>query len=178
MMGVFLKQLKPNGPFLLSVLLFSFLLASLPVTAQEKPPRPIAVSKIQNLSFGAFSQGNLGGTVTINPYGARYFTGDIILFLQVWQYFPAIFEIEGNRGTVVHLVVVHLSTQPLVDAYLNGASLTIYLGNYIPGDPIILNTSPPGQMQVTIGGTLTDSNPSANPPGSYTGLFSLMFIQE
>lgn len=173
-MIVFLKQLKPNGFFLLSVIFFFFLLAYLPVYAQEKPPRPIAVYLDQYLSFGAFSQGNMGGTVTISPYGMRYSTGDIVLFTQGWPYFPSIFEIEGNPGTVVHLLLA-------ADAILNGnngGSLLVHLGNYIPGDPIIITTSPPARTQVLIGGTLIVSNPVANPPGSYTGDFSVMFIQE
>jgi hypothetical protein len=168
------KQLKPSGLFSLSVLFFFILLAYLPIYAQEKPPRPIAIYIYQNLSFGAFSEGSVGGTVTLTPYGVRYTTGDLVLFTQGWPYFPAIFEIEANPGTVVHFL-------PGSDATLtgnNGGSLLLHLGSYIPIDPIIITTSPPSRTQVLMGGTLTVSTPMANPIGSYTGTFSVMFIQE
>lgn len=173
-MVTFLNPLKPNGLFSLFVFFLFFLLAYLPIYAQEKPPRPIAIDLYQNMSFGAFSQGNMGGTVTLSPYGMRYTTGDIVLFTMGWPYFPAIFEIEGNPGSVVHFL-------PGADAILtgnNGGTLLLHLGNYIPIDPIIINTIPPARTQVFLGGTLTVSNPMANPIGSYTGMFSVMFIQE
>jgi len=179
-MVIIQKLLKLSGLMLLSVLFFFLFFSYFPVNAQEKPPRPVGVFLYQNLSFGAFSQGTMGGTVTISPYGMRYTTGDIVLFTQGWPYFPAIFEIQGNPGTVVHLQVVRLFP-PYHDAELtgnNGGLLMLDLGNYIPGDPIIITTNPPARTQVSIGGTLTVSSPIANPPGSYSGIFEVMFIQE
>jgi hypothetical protein len=142
--------------------------------AQEMPPRPIGVSIIQNLSFGAFSLGLTGGTVTVSPFGSRSATGDIILVNMGYLYFPAIFTIEGNPGSIVHFL-------PGPDAILtgsNGGSLTVQIVDSYPGDPIIINVAPPGVMQIRVGGTLMVGSPLANPAGSYIGSFMVMFIQE
>ncbi|MCX6266899.1 MAG: DUF4402 domain-containing protein [Bacteroidetes bacterium] len=142
--------------------------------SQEMPPRPVAVSFSQYLSFGAFSPGQSGGTVTVTSNGTRFSTGSVILVGMGYLYFPAVFLLEGNPGTIVHLL-----NGP--DATLlgsNGGSMTLHLGEATPGDPIIINVAPPGTMQIRIGGTLEVDNQGMNPAGYYTGEFSLMFIQE
>jgi hypothetical protein len=158
----------------LKILIILLCFAYLPVKGQEKPPRPIGVYFVQNLSFGAFTVGSIGGTVTLSPYGVRYSTGDVILFMSGWPYFPSNFEIEGNPGTVVHLLL----GPDIVLTGNTGGTLGLHLGPYTPGDPIIVTTTPPSRTQVYIGGVLTVSNPLINPPGSYAGTFTLMFIQE
>lgn len=150
------------------------LLSHFQSTAQEMPPRPIGVSIMQNLSFGALYQGLSGGTVIISTSGSRSATGDIILVNLGYLYFPAIFGLEGNPGSIVHFLAG-------TDATLtgsNGGFLTIHVGDSDPGDPIIINVSPPGRMQIRVGGTLVVGNALANPPGHYNGFFSVMFIQE
>jgi hypothetical protein len=142
--------------------------------AQEMPPRPVEVGFVQNLNFGAFSLGPTGGTVTISPYGIRTSTGDIILVTLGYLYYPAIFTLEGNPGTIVHFLAG--STAVLTGS--NGGFLMLALGASNLGDPIIINTAPPGQMEVRVGGTLIVGTPLANPPGTYSGTFMVMFIQE
>jgi hypothetical protein len=174
MMICFNEQVKINGLLKMSFIFFLVSVGYLPVNAQEKPPRPMAIYFYQNLNFGAFAVGSSGGYVYIDPYGGRNATGDIVLFTSGYPYFPAIFEIDANPGTVVHLLLGP-------DAILtgsNGGTLTLHLWDYIPGDPIIIYSSPPARTQVFIGGRLTVSNLMSNPPGSYSGLFELMFVQE
>jgi len=142
--------------------------------SQEMPPRPISFAFVQNMSFGAFSPGLSGGTVTVTPDGVRYSTGTVILVGQGYLYYPAIFNIEGNPGTIVHL----LNGPDTELSGSNGGSLTLHLGEVIPGDPIIITAAPPDQMEIRIGGTLTVGNMLANPPGDYNGFFTVMIIQE
>jgi hypothetical protein len=158
--------------FLLTVLFMFF--NHLRTNAQEMPPRPIGVSMMQKLSFGAFFQGLTGGNVIIDPSGFRSATGDIVLLNLGYLYFPAIFELEGNPGSIIHFLAGP-------DALLtgsNGGSLTLHIGDSYPLDPLIINVAPPGRMQVRVGGILSVGNPLANPAGSYTGSFMVMFIQE
>lgn len=138
------------------------------------PPRPVSVSLNQNLSFGAFYPGASGGTVTVLSNGVRLSTGSVILVSQGYLYFPAIFLLEGNPGTIIHLLNGPEGT--LLGS--NGGSMTLQLGEASLGDPIIINSAPPNNMQIRIGGTLVVGNQLANPPGFYNGSFSLMFIQE
>jgi hypothetical protein len=167
------KRFKPNGLILLSVLFISLNYSDCEVRAQEMPPRPVSVSLSQDLSFGALSPGT-GGYVWVSPYGIRTASPGITLFTTGWPYHPAIFVIQGNAGTVVHCLLGP-------DAVLtgsNGGSLSVQLGPYTPGDPIILTSSIPGQTQVYLGGRLSVSDIMANPPGTYSGIFTVMFVQE
>lgn len=160
----------------LQILATGLLLMAFPIRglSQEMPPRPVALYFYQNLSFGAFSPGFSGGTVTVNSAGARFSTGTVVLVSMGYLYFPAIFLLEGNPGTIVHL----LNGPDALLTGSNGGSMTLHLGDSTPGDPIIINAAPPDNMQVMLGGTLVVGNMQANPGGFYTGSFSLMFIQE
>ena len=157
--------------FLIWVMLFLIYFSS---RAQEMPPRPVSASFIQNMSFGGFINGLTGGTVTVTPGGVRFATGSVILVSQGYVYFPAIFGLQGNAGTIMH----PLNGPDEILTGSNGGSLTLHLGDSYPGDPIIINVAPPGIMQVNLGGTLIVGSPANNPPGMYSGSFSIMFVQE
>ena len=146
------------------------------VQAQVLPPRPIivTVNHAQPLSFGAFSPGATGGTVTIHPDGTRSSTGSVVLFNMGFLYTPAMFYIRANPGTVITL----LSNPPVTLTGSGGGTLTLQLGATLPAMPFV--TSVPWQMQTTllVGGTLTVGDIGANPPGNYTGTFSITVVQQ
>jgi hypothetical protein len=174
MVGIYPKQCKNRWLYLFFLTGLLLFMSNFRTSAQEMPPRPIGVSLIQNLCFGAFSPGITGGTVTLYPSGSRYSTGDIILVTIGYLYFPALFELEGNPGSIVHFLAGP-------DATLNGSyggTLTLHVGDSDAGDPIIINVAPPGRMQIRVGGTLIVGSPLANPAGIYSGSFMVMFIQE
>jgi len=142
--------------------------------AQEDPPRPMQVSTYQHLSFGAFINGNNGGTVTIDPQGNRSVTGDIIPVFLGNQFHPAIFEVEANAGVVISI----LNGPDITLTGSNGGSILLHLGASLPLSPFINSTRPPFRTQIMIGGTITVGNTLANPPGDYTGQFFVTFVQE
>jgi hypothetical protein len=157
--------------FLLVVLLFSF---SRVARGQEYPPRPLTAYAYQNLSFGAFCQTFSGGTVSIFPNGMRSVTGGIVEVNQGYSYYPAIFEIDANPGTLVQVVLgpdVSLTGS-------NGGSLNLHLFATYPVAPFVTTAVPPSRTQVSIGGTLTIGTPLSNPPGYYSGTFMVTFIQQ
>lgn len=160
--------------FMMLAATFALLSATFSVNAQEEPPRPIHVSTYQHLSFGAFINGNSGGTVTVEPGGNRSVTGDIIPVFLGNQYHPAIFEVEANPGVVISL----LNGPVAVLSGSNGGTLLLNIGSSLPLSPFINTTKPPFRTQVMIGGTITVGNSLANPPGDYTGEFFITFIQE
>ena len=150
------------------------ILINVRVHAQEMPPRPINLQLINNLSFGTLSQGSGGGTVTVYPSGTRTSTGDIILLNYGDMAHPAIFELDGNPGTIVHLLAGSFTT-------LNGnqgGSLSMTYGDSDPVTPFILPILNNGVLLIYLGGVLTVGSPLANPPGVYNGSFDVMFIQE
>jgi hypothetical protein len=143
-----------------------------PAIAQEKPPKPMQVSTTQNLSFGAFIQGNIGGTVIVDPHGSRSVYGDLIPVNMGYQYLPAIFEIDANPGSLITIVF-----GPDVTLTGNhGGTLLLHVDTSLPHSPFV---NPIGSStQVRIGGTLTVGNSIANPAGNYIGNFSITFVQQ
>jgi hypothetical protein len=156
----------------LAMLLFCFSTSH----AQVQPPRPlnIFVNPAQPLSFGAFYQGSLGGTVTISPSGVRSSTGDIVLTNLGFTYSPALIEVEGLPGTLVSI----LNGPDVILSGSNGGSMTLHIGTSSPASPFIITTTPPSRTVVNIGGTLTVGTPSANPAGAYTGTFNITFVEQ
>ncbi len=149
-----------------------FTLLSTSAIAQEKPPRPLQVATTQNLSFGAFIQGNIGGTVIVDPHGSRSVYGDLIPVNMGYQYLPAIFEIDAIPGSLINIVF-----GPDVTLTGNhGGTLLLHVDTSLPHSPFI---NPNGtSTQVRIGGTLTVGNSIANPAGNYIGNFSITFVQQ
>lgn len=158
----------------LSTAIFFLLLTTFTLNAQENPPRPMHVSTFQHLSFGAFINGNSGGTVSIEPGGSRSVTGDIIPVYLSQQFHPAIFEVEANAGVVINI----LNGPDILLLGSNGGTLLLQLGSSLPLSPFINTTKPPFRTQVMVGGMLIVGNSHANPPGNYTGNFFITFIQE
>lgn len=157
------------------IVIFILLLAALQISGQEKPPRPILVAvTTQGLSFGAFTQGATGGTVTVSAIGVRNSTGDVILLGMGYTYTPALYDVTGNPGTLVSI----LNGLDVSLPGSNGGSMTLHIEGSNPVSPFVITTVPPAVTQVTVGGTLTVGSPVANPPGIYGGTFNITFIQE
>lgn len=144
--------------------------------AQVKPPRPIAVyvNLAQGLSFGAFYQGVSGGNVIIYANGSRSVSGDIIQANMGYSFSSAIFEVEALPGTLISI----LNGPDVTLAGSNGGLMTLQIGAASTGTSFIATVGAPSTTQVKIGGTLIVGNPLANPPGAYSGSFSVTFIQE
>jgi len=141
----------------------------------ENPPRPVVVyvNPAQGLIFGAFYQGSSGGTVIIYPDGSRSTTGSVIQTSQGFSFSPAIFEVDAEPGTLVTIV----NGPDVTLSGSNGGSISLHIGNADPVSPFIARAISPGRTQIRIGGTLTLISPLANPPGNYSGTFSVTFIQ-
>ncbi|MEO8795274.1 MAG: DUF4402 domain-containing protein [Daejeonella sp.] len=143
---------------------------------QQKPPRPISVfvNPAQGLNFGSFFQGSSGGSVIIYANGSRSVTGDVIELNSGFSFSPAIFEVEALPGTLISI----LNGPDVTLTGSNGGSMTMRLGAASTGSSYISTLQPPLTTQIRIGGTLNVGNPLANPPGAYSGTFSITFIQQ
>ena len=135
----------------------------------------LAVNTIQNLSFGTFSQGEIGGTITVSNAGVTTTTGTVVplTFGGINDVLPAIFEVEAPVGTVISV-----SNGP--DANLagsNGGTMNLHLGSSSPVTPFtVVNQT--GRTSINIGGTLTIGNQSSTPPGVYSGTFYITINNE
>jgi hypothetical protein len=152
------------------------LICSFTVTAQPPPPRPITiyVNPAQGLIFGAVFQGPTGGTVIVYPDGSRSVTGSLVQANLGYPFSPAIFEVDANAGTVVSI----MNGPDVTLTGSNGGSIGLHIGAASTGSTFTTTVVPPGRTQVRIGGTLTIGNALANPSGSYSGSFSVTFIQQ
>ena len=143
--------------------------------AQEPPPRPIVVTvTAQTLSFGAFTHGAAGGTVSISSGGIRTSTGDVILLGLGYPFSTTLYEIVANPGTVISL----LNGPDVLLAGSGGGSITLSIGASNPSSPFVTTATPPTPTYLNIGGTITIGNSIANPPGNYSGTYDITFIQE
>jgi hypothetical protein len=173
-----MKNLKKTGLFFLTVALN---LISLEVFSQGVPtdslpgdPANISVYTVQNMHFGAFSQGAIGGSIILSPLGTRTATGDIVLLNMGTAYYQAIFEVEAIVGTVISI----LNGPNATLTGSNGGTMSMSIGSSSPGSPFVNVLQPPNRTPVYIGGTLIVGSPAANPPGTYSGTFYITFNQE
>jgi hypothetical protein len=137
-------------------------------------PGGITVYTVQNMSFGAFSNGCTGGTVIISTNGTRSVTGVVVPLNLGTSYFQSIFDIDAPVGSIVSI----LNGADATLTGSNGGSMSMHIGNSDPANPFITIVSQPTRTQVSIGGTLTVGSPVANPPGTYTGTFYITFNLE
>jgi len=134
----------------------ALLLLALPeLKAQEPPPRPIRIyPTAQTLSFGAFYHGALGGTVIIDPAGARSSTGDVVLLGLSLPYSAAMFEVHAHPGTII--AILNGPDVPLVGS--PSGSMNLHIGSSIPASPFVSNVQFRIGIPLYIGGTLTVGN--------------------
>jgi hypothetical protein len=144
--------------------------------AQEPPPRPVIVTfnNSQPLAFGAFSPGASGGTVTITPDGNRSVSVGIVPLTMGFAYTPAMFYVRANQGTVLSLLV----SPPVTLTGSGGGTLSLQVAGSLPASPFVTTLPWPQQTTVLVGGILTIGAPGANPPGNYTGSFSITLMRE
>ncbi|WP_457392397.1 DUF4402 domain-containing protein [Roseateles sp. P5_E1] len=140
-------------------------LAALLLVASAAAPGQTLVNN-GALSFGAFTAGS-GGTVAVNPGGARTKTGNVILVNQAGTASAAQFTITGTPSAVFGITLPVDGTVFLTD----GASGSMALNSFVssPSGTGVLGGG--GTQQINVGATLTVSNLQAT--GSYSGSFNV-----
>ena len=162
---------------LLPFCLFICTVLSIPAFGQQKPPRPITVtvSTAQHLSFGTFIQAGDDGSVTVTYDGMRSKSGSVILPNMSSIVTPALFIVDSEPGVLINIIYPNPNPQ----LFNGGFPLQLHLGEpYIddrPGNQFITKRK---DTNVYIGGTLDIKSLLVNPAGSYSGTFSVTFIQQ
>ena len=145
-----------------------------PTDSLPGDPGALSVYTVQNMSFGAFSKGNLGGAVHVSTSGTRSVTGDVVPLNLGIAYFQAIFDIDAPYGSIISI----LNGPNATLTGSNGGSMSLQIGNSSPGSPFATTVYQPQRTQVSVGGTLAVQGSSGSPPGTYTGTFYITFNQE
>ncbi len=155
---------------------FLVLLFSVEIQAQELPPIPVdvQVSTEQFLNFGAFTVGDAGGSVVVDYTGTRTWTGDVTLLNMGAPITPALFDVYVNPGTLI--TITHPEQFELRGD--NGNKIYLQINSYSQGQNFVSTNAAEVPNSVYIGGTLLLGNPSANPPGKYSGTITITFNQQ
>lgn len=144
------------------------------------PPRTITVNSTQTLHFGSFcleNSGSAGGSVTVDWQGNRSSSGQIFLLPTAPAHQAAIFEISLCQG---RSVIITYPPSTILSGN-NGGSLTLNIGPTEKGgngSVFQVNGDCSFITQLRVGGTLIVGSNSANPAGTYTGTFDIIFNQQ
>ena len=146
--------------YILPVLLI--LIFSMPLNAQ------VTLRIDQGLNFGSLYPVGSGGTVTISDYGDRSSTGSIVLFPSAYN--ESSFTMSTTKKGPYHIAWLGIES-PITMKRTGGGSMRLNLNtNGYNSGWLITRQSP---TTLYMGGTLYVGSVSANPPGSYTGSFSI-----
>jgi hypothetical protein len=171
-----IRPLRVVSLFIVLQLLFAGMAFSQPVL----PARTFTVSATQGLHFGTFCLQNIGssgGTVTVDYDGSRTSTGEVMLLSAAPESREAIYEINLCQGRSV--IMTYPATAIL--AGNNGGYMTLNIGPTEKGPSGTTfegNTNCGFITQIHIGGTLVIGSNAANPGGTYTGSFNIIFNQQ
>lgn len=149
------------------------LLCATPAMSQPPfpPPNQIQVFNIRGIDFGTFYPSASGGSVTVEPSGSRSSSGVTLVGGGMGE--AAIFDVVLIPG---RLVSISLGPDVILTGS-NGGSMILKVGPADKGSSFVTTAGHPFRNQVNVGGTLQVGNLSANPPGSYSGSFTVTFHQ-
>ena len=145
-----------------------------PTDSIPDDPAAVVVRNIQPLSFGAFTNGGAGGTVSISTNGTRTVSGSIVPLNMGTFFYQAIFDISAPQGVIISILFGP-------DATLtgnHGGSMSMHLSGSSPPSPFVTTALQPQRTPVNISGTLSVGSSAANPPGAYSGTFYITFNHE
>ncbi len=134
----------------------------------------LKVSVMQEISFGAFAQGNSGGSITISAEGTRWASGTVVPLNFGAAYLPLILEIEGPRGSIVSM----LTNETILLTGSNGGTMKLKLSASNPAMPFIITDDAPSKSIIKIGAELIAGNANVSPPGNYSGSLNISFVVE
>lgn len=162
---------------ILLALLFLFsLLDSNSVQAQENPPVPIKVevNTSQFMNFGAFTTGDSGGTISVDPSGNISTTGSVVKLHMGETPSSALFDVFGIPGSLITI----LPTTRIELEGSNGGYIYLEIDSFSTGRTFITNADQNAPNPVYVGGTLIIESQDANPAGRYEGQFNLTFVHQ
>ncbi len=138
------------------------MLYAIPTTAQ------ISLTPVQSLSFGTFSAGPAGGTISISAADHFVVTGDIIPIGKGIVGSPIIIELQAPIGTSL----AFLETKSQLRGS-NGNTMILRISGTDPATPFV--TRQP-RTTISIGGTLTVPGAGNLPSGKYDGQLFITFL--
>lgn len=134
----------------------------------------LKVTVRQEISFGAFTQGASGGSITISPEGTRIASGTVVPLNFGSTYLPLILEIEGPKGSIVSM----LTDETTLLTGSNGGVMKLKLRRSNPMMPFIISEDALAKSVIKLGAELVAGNLIESPPGNYSGSLHISFVVE
>lgn len=146
----------------------TLVLAALGLAGQRAAhAQQLSITSASKLDFGRFVAGS-GGTVVLSPTGARSRTGGVILLTSPATG-PAMFNVgKGSNGAGSKAVIISLPSNG--STRLSSGANSMAVNNFV-NNPASLASVPNGGVALGVGATLVVA--PNQPPGNYTGSFSL-----
>ncbi|MEA5004874.1 MAG: DUF4402 domain-containing protein [Rikenellaceae bacterium] len=148
-------------PYLLTLL--SILTYTIPLNAQ------VNLRINQGLNFGSLYPVGSGGTVTISDDGVRSSTGSIVLFPSTYN--ECSFTMSTTRRNRTYYIYSLSIQSPITMTRSGGGSITLYLNTDGSNDGWSVSQRYP--VTLYMGGTINVGSVTANPPGNYSGSFTI-----
>ncbi|VXC56042.1 DUF4402 domain-containing protein [Massilia sp. 9I] len=127
----------------------------------------IVLTNTRGLDFGSFVA-NTGGTVVLSPTGVRSRTGGVVL-LNSPGAGQAGFNVGKSNGGATNKAVI-ISTPANGSVRLSSGANSMAVNTFVT-NPASIASVPNGGTTLGVGATLTVA--PSQPPGNYTGTFSL-----
>jgi hypothetical protein len=165
------------------LLLLTFSIVNGQNNAPPLPQRTATATVTQHLSFGDISLDatSAGGTVTVDYTGSRSSTVDVFLLNLGYPVEQAILEFHLCPGRSVKVLFNPLVQLTHGSYNMNMAIDRLRIGTTLittSGQSFFSNKGCNDTHYIEVGGTLTLGNLMTNPPGEYTGSFSVTLAQE
>jgi len=139
------------------------LVFSMPLNAQ------VTLRLDQGLNFGSLYPVGSGGTVTISDDGVRSSTGSVVLFPSTYN--ASSFTLSTTKRNRTYNVYRLRITSPITMTRTGGGSMTLYLNTN--GSDAGWSVTQSRSVTLLMGGTLYVGSVTANPPGNYSGSFTI-----
>ena len=175
--------MKKSILLLTFLLLLTFSIVNGQNNAPPLPQRTATATVTQHLSFGDISLDatSAGGTVTVDYTGSRSSTVDVFLLNLGYPVEQAILEFHLCPGRSVKVLFNPLVQLTHGSYNMNMAIDRLRIGTTLittSGQSFFSNKGCNDTHYIEVGGTLTLGNLMTNPPGEYTGSFSVTLAQE
>ncbi len=148
-------------PYILALL--SIVIYTMPLNAQ------VTLRIDQGLNFGSLYPVGSGGTVTISDDGVRSSTGSVILFPSAYN--ECSFTMSTTRRNRTYYIYSLSIQSPVIMTRTGGGSMTLYLNTN--GSNYGWSVTQRYPVTLYMGGTLYVGSVTANPPGNYSGSFTI-----
>lgn len=134
----------------------------------------VSIFLINNLQFGDFYPGGLGGDVVVSEQGMRTANGSVILLPTGQMSMPGVIEVKAPANTMMQ---INLSDNLWLQSS-GGGKMKLNTGPLSTAKVFVSPPNSPQGFTVSFGGSLRVKSLHHNPVGAYSGLIYITAIAQ